>query len=221
MSLKMSEISEGGTGGGGRVEEGTHVARIGAIVEIGVQPMEDHITHQPKPSQPRVIFSYVFPTMKVEYEDKDGAERSFCRSLYKEYTVSKYSMSNLAKLLNGLGKNKIENLNELLGMAVMVSVGTTSGGKAKVAGVMPMVSGMDAPELGASPYSFDFDEPTEKDFFAVPSWLQNKIVAAENYTGFVTTFQGEDVPFDATETIAQPTTGAVTKEEAEEDEDWS
>jgi hypothetical protein len=67
MSLNINEMPEGNGDSLGRVEEGTHPARIGAIIELGVQPQTDHITGAPKKPQPRVMFSYVFPD-QVSYE---------------------------------------------------------------------------------------------------------------------------------------------------------
>ena len=182
MSLNINEMPEGNGDSLGRVEEGTHPARIGAIIELGVQPQTDHITGAPKKPQPRVMFSYVFPDQVVEYEDKETKEKkSFVRNIFKEYTVSKFEQAALMKLLNGLGKKDINSLTELLDYPLMVSVGTTGGGKAKIAAAMPLIQGMTVEPLPYEPISFDFDHPTEEDFAKVPAWIQGKITSALNY----------------------------------------
>lgn len=194
MSLNLNEMPEGNGDSLGRVEEGTHPARIGAIIELGVQPQTDHITGAPKKPQPRVMFSYVFPDQVVEYEDKEtGEKKSFVRNIFKEYTVSRFEQAALMKLLTGLGKKDIQSLNELLDYPVMVSVGTTSGGKAKIAAAMPLIAGMEVSPLPYDPISFDFDHPTEADFAKVPQWIQGKITSALNYDASGAT-EGQPAP---------------------------
>jgi hypothetical protein len=115
------------------------------------------------------MFSYVFPDQVVEYEDKETKEKkSFVRNIFKEYTVSKFEQAALS-------------LTELLDYPLMVSVGTTGGGKAKIAAAMPLIQGMTVEPLPYEPISFDFDHPTEEDFAKVPAWIQGKITSALNY----------------------------------------
>lgn len=180
MSLTLAEMKSGTNFG--RVEEGTHMARIIQVVDFGVQPQTDWKTGEATKSQPKVMITWEFPTSRMEIE-KDGVTTEYPRWLGKEYTASNSEMASLMKLIKAI-KPDLVSLDELLNMPCMVQVGTTSGGNAKVSGVMPAPGGVEVPALEAESSMFDFGDPTEDAFKSIKPWQQKKIIEAENYTGF-------------------------------------
>ena len=182
MTLKVSEMTTPREKGP-RIPEGTKMARICSIVDLGIQPQTDWKTKEVTKSQPRVLISWELPTETIDIEDEDGNVTTKPRWISKEYTISSYEMSNLYKLIKVL-KPGIETLDELLGMACMVTVGSTENDNAKVTAVVPVPDGMPVADLEQDGRYFDFDSPTKAGFTVQPEWVRDNITGAENYTGF-------------------------------------
>jgi len=166
-----------------RIEEGTYMARIVAIIDLGLQAQTDWQTGEPSESKKRVLITWELPTERISITDEDGEVEDLPRWISKEYTLSNYEQSNLMKLLSGLAPD-IKDLQELLDRQCMISVGSTSGGNAKVTGVVKPPMGMDVPPLENDSSYFDFDSPDEDLFKSQIGWIRQKVMDAENYTGF-------------------------------------
>ena len=166
-----------------RLGEGTYMARICSIVDIGVQPMTDWQTHEPTESKPRVLITWTLPTETVEREQEDGTVENIPRVLSKEYTLSNHEKSNIVKLVMAL-KPDCKVLNELLDIETMVSVGSTVNDNDKVVSVVKSPKGMTVDALPHPPIFFDFDDPNQENYMFLPHWIQGKIKDAENYSGF-------------------------------------
>lgn len=166
-----------------RVADGTYMARISSVIELGVQPMTDYQTKEPTAPKPRLLITWELPTETMSIEHNDGTVEELPRLISKEYTASAHEKANLTKLIASL-KPGIKSLTELLDLTCMLSVGSTSTGNAKVANVVPSMKGMPVPELSREAYSFDFDAPDEETFLLMPPWIRTKLIDAENYTGF-------------------------------------
>jgi len=179
MSLVLSEMKGNDFG---RIEEGTYPARIAQVVDFGVQPQTDYQTGEPTKSKERLMITWEFPTERIELENDEGTQ-SLPRWLGKEFTISPSEMSNLMKLVSSLAP-RASSLDELLNMPCSVQVGSTSGGKAKVVNVAPIMKGMEVAELENDSTYFDFSHPNEDLFKVLPLWQRNKIKDAENYNGF-------------------------------------
>lgn len=174
-----------------RVPEGTYMARFASIIDVGIQPQTDWKTGAETDPKPIVLITWELPTEKIEVKHNDGSTEELPRLISKEYKLSANEKSNLMQLITAL-KPGIENLSEFLGMDCMVSVGSTSTGKAKVVNVVKAPSGMPIPELSGEPVNFDFDDPQEDLFLKLPSWVQVKIKGAINYNGFADTWTQEE-----------------------------
>lgn len=163
----------------GRVEDGTYPARLVQIIDLGVQPQTDWQTGEDKDPAPRAIFTFELPTERIEVKDEDKP-----RWYSKEYTLSMGKNAALPKLIKALSpKGDVDTLPDLLGKDCMISIGTTSGGKAKITGVTKTVVGMKVPDLENKPSAFDFSEPDVDIYKTFPEWIRNKIKEAVNYPG--------------------------------------
>ena len=189
MSLALEDIKSGGEID--PIDEGTFPAIIQAVVTYGIQPQTDWKTKAPKPSEKRLAISFEFPTEAVEKELEDGTVVNVPRRLTKEYKVSSHKKANLMGLIRAVAPN-IKGLDELLGIPVSVTVGRTGTGKAKVAGVASLMKGVDAGELLKGSNLFDFYEPEEEAFKALPSFQQQVIIGADDYDGFAESWLPEE-----------------------------
>jgi hypothetical protein len=166
----------------GRVEDGSYPARIVRILDLGEQYSTDFKTGEIKTYedgnqviQHKVWIDFEFPTEQIEI---DGEQRP--RWLGKEYTVSSHEKAALVGLLKAAdpdGKKTLNgrNVKGLLGLPLMVTVGSTSGGKAKVGAVNRLMKGMTVDNLANPTLFFDLDEKNVETFATLPAWLQKRI----------------------------------------------
>lgn len=166
-----------------RIEEGTYMARISSIIDLGIQPMTDYKTGDPTESKARALVTWTLPTETVEVERDNGEVETMARVISKEYTLSNDDRSNLMKLITALNPS-IKVLSDLLNIESMVSIGSTVNGNAKVTNVVKAPAGMPIEALAREPVFFDFDAPNREAFDAQPNWIKDKILDAENYSGF-------------------------------------
>ena len=179
----------------GRVEDGTYPGRIVRIIDFGMQYATDYKTGEVKKYengndviQHKVWIDFEFPTETIEI---DGEQKP--RWYGKEYTVSSHEKAAIQHLLKaadpqGKATMKGRNVSGLLGLSLMVSIGSTSSGKAKVAGTTALVKGLSVPELANPTKFFDLSDPKEGDdvlFDSLPDWMKKRIK--------------EGVDFDSTE----------------------
>jgi len=166
----------------GRVEDGTYPARVVRIIDFGLQYATDFKTGEVKKYddgndviQHKVWIDFELPTETI---DIDGAKKP--RWYGKEYTVSSHEKAAIQALLkaadpDGKATMKGKNVVGLLGLPVMLTVGSTSTGKAKVAGITRLIKGMSVDPLANPTLFFDLDEATYKDFELLPEWMQKRI----------------------------------------------
>ena len=173
-----------------RIPEGTFMARISSIIDLGIQDQTDWQTGEPTDPKARVLVTWELPTETIEVEHNDGTKEDLPRLISKEYTLSNYDQSNLMKLI-GILKPKLVELTELLDMTCMVSIGSTSNGNAKITAVVQPPSGMPIADLSKPASFFDFDAPEEELFMSLPNWVRTKVRDANNYTGFADTWVAE------------------------------
>ena len=176
-----------------RIQEGTYMSRISALIDLGIQPQTDWKTGEPVASKPRLLLTWELPTEKITITHNDGEEEEVNRFISKEYTASNYEMANIVKLSNVMIAGD-KNLSMLLNVEAMVSIGSTSTGNAKVISCVKAPKGMPIPELSKGAQAFDFDEPDADVFKVLPAWVQTKITTAENYNGFADEWLEEKVP---------------------------
>lgn len=190
MSFDINDMQSGG-GNIDPIEVGSYPAIIQSLVSYGVQAQTDYQTGAPKPSEKRLALSFEFPTEAVDRELEDGTVVKVARRLTKEYKVSSHKKAGIMVLIRSVAPG-IENLKELLGKPVQVTVGRTSTGKAKITGVSPLMKGIDPGELLNGQVSFDFYNPDEAEFKRMPKFQQDMIRSAEDYNGFADSWVEED-----------------------------
>lgn len=124
---------------------------------------------------PKVYINFELPTKRI---DIDGVSKP--RWIGKEYTLSASQNALLPKVLSAAN---VEELPELLTKPVMIGIGVTSGGNDKIISVGTAMDGVDVPELENNSVVFDFDEPDQDAYSALPNWVQKKIQSATNFAG--------------------------------------
>ena len=164
----------------GRLEDGTHLARIVSIVDFGLQPQTDYDTKEPSDPKKTVMITFETPEERIDMEDKEGNKVSKPRWIGKEVKQSMHEKSTLFKIVNAVGKG-ISSLDELLNKPVMITVESTKTGNAKVTGENKPMKGMEVGELENEATFFDFDSPNLELFKSLPAWQQNKIKEALNF----------------------------------------
>lgn len=190
-----------------RIGEGTYMARVVNIIDLGKHVKTDYKTGQvvykdnEKVIEHRVFIQFELPSEKVVV---DGEERP--RWLAKEYNLSFFEKSALHGLIQATSYGrKFKTLNEMLGQPLMVSIGTTSGGKDKVVGVAPMMKGMQVPELENPSKVFDMDDPDMEVWEKLPNFIKEKIT--------------ESIDFDGSELAAKLANTKANEESSDEDLD--
>lgn len=196
MSLKRSEISKPSKAfDNGRLEDGNHLARIVSVIDLGLQPQTDWQTKQPTDPKKIVMITYETPDELITYKDKEGNEVTKPRWISKDYNLSFHEMAALSKLVNAV-KPDLESLDELLNIPVMITVGSTATGNAKITAVSKPMKGTEVKELFGDAFHFDFSEPDMELFNGLLAWQQKKVKEALDYNGFA----DGDVPVDSTGT---------------------
>lgn len=172
----------------GRVEDGAYPARIVQIIDFGLQYETDWKTNEVKTYDDgnpmikhKVWINFELPDEKIEI---DGEEKP--RWYGKEYTVSAHEKSALYALLKavdakGDATNKGRNVRGLLGLPAMVTIGSTSTGKAKISGVSAVPKGLQVGSLANDEGFFDLDSEDVDAFEALPNWMKERI---KNGIGF-------------------------------------
>lgn len=188
----------------GRVEEGTHPARIVQVIDLGTQIQTDWksgevLTYEDSGdviTKKEVMVTFEFPNETIEI---GGEEKP--RWLSKRYTNSLHEMASLTKLVKAVEpkfKGSQYDLTDLLEKPVMATVGTTSGGKAKITGTTSVPKGFDVPELQNEAKVFGMDDPDQEVFDSLPNFLQemiNKSLERTPGESFAGNDPDEDTPF--------------------------
>lgn len=177
MALKIAPTSKK-KADNGRVEDGTYVARIVQIIDLGLQQQTDYKTGEVKTwddgnpkIMPEVFITFEFPTERI---DIDGESKP--RWLSKRYTVSLHEKSALTGLIkaadpSGL-KGKTYDMTRLADKPVMVSVGSTVNGNAKVTGVSAVPKGLNVDPLENDVVIFDSSDMDMDIYNSLPAFIQ-------------------------------------------------
>lgn len=171
----------------GRVEDGTYMARLVQMIELGDHE-EQKFQSEETVVRSKLWLTFELPTETFEVTTEEDGVVVKPRWISKEITISGHEKSTLVQWVKALdptgevskgGRDAVK----LLGQPCMVTVGTTSGGNAKITGVAPMMKGMDVPELANEANAFDYDAPDKAVFDKLPAFLQEKIETALNRPG--------------------------------------
>lgn len=176
MSLVIGK-SSGGSQDFGRIEDGTYVARLVQVIDLGQQEITDWKTKEFKGYGHRLWIVFEFPTEKITI---NGEERP--RWQGREYALSFHEKSGLTKLVNALDpQGKAKTLPELLGSPAMVTIGSTSGNNAKIENVVSLPKGFQVDDLENPAKALDLSEPDLEVFESLPDWLKEKITSSKDF----------------------------------------
>ena len=169
-----------------QAQEGTHVARLLGIIDLGHQP--------PFPYQGKTVESmwkYEFVYELVDHHMEDGRPFVVSEELNnknaEDEKKKKYSTLVLrAKSLMGKDyKTGLLDPEEMLGHPCMVTVEYDDGGYAKVKGqaaVGPIPFGMTVTPITNETYFWDMDDDLDMELWdKMPEFKQNKIKSALDY----------------------------------------
>lgn len=181
MALGKGKISSGGSFE--RIGEGTYPARIARLIDLGIQRDEYQGVVS---TRPKVLIEFELPTERGGSGDKE-----FAKTVLKEMTLSfgggiDKGLGTIVKAaIPGTTKATLGNtdLSVLIGKAVSVTIGTTSGGKDKVTAITSLMKGMTIDEVSDRAVLFDFDDPTIEAYASLPGFVHNKLKEALNYSG--------------------------------------
>ncbi len=180
--------------------EGSHVARLYSIVEIGHVPgFQDQIQH-------KLRFTWEVPGEMREF---DGVEKPMV--IGAKYTVSLAEKSNLLPIVEGmtgaLSEEDRENfdLKSLLGNVCMISVvhRVSKGGNKypAVLNTMKLPKGVQAPEPINPTVYLDWGDSFDQEAFnALPGFIREDMQASEEWkkrngvSGSETDFKGFEYP---------------------------
>lgn len=165
--------------------EGTHVARLLGITDLGHQ---DGFTYQGKEIDSS--WNYEFTYELVNHDMEDGRPFVVSETVPNkdwENTATGMSTKLVARCKSILGKEYrlgVEDLSKILGGACMVTVAHNDKGYSKIPGTAAVGSvpfGMEVKELHNQTYIFDMDDPDMDLFEAMPDFKKEKITGALNF----------------------------------------
>lgn len=182
----------------GRIADGTYVGIVQAVIDLGDQVCKDWQTGQPLTWEDgnimikhKVWITFEFPSETFELTDADENTETVPRILGKEFVVSMHEKSTLRKVIEACNP-KATMLDDLVGTACIVTVGSTSGGKAKLTGYTPIMKGVEVPEPMLEPVVFDQDKPDMEVLEKLPKFIQDMAKEGLGIEEAPTT--GDDVP---------------------------
>ncbi len=172
------------------IKQGNHPAYLYSIVYLGTQISE----YQGKETQrQRIWIEFEFPTITVEYEDKEsGEKKSFVKTKGMELTLSLSEKGNLLPFIEGfIGRNlTAEELQgydvcELIGKPALVNIThrqSKDGSKTydTIASVNPPIEGMQMPEQ-VNPSREIGKSEWEEEMENLPEFIQAKIKESNEY----------------------------------------
>lgn len=166
------------------IKEGTHIALLAALVDLGVQPGSAKF---PRPKR-KVFLGFEFPNIMVTYPGKDGKpDETVPARASKWMALSMHEKSSFRKLVEGLRGKKFASdqeasnfdVKELLGIPTMASVSHKVVGDATYVEVntcAPLLEGMTFDKkLSRAPLFFDTDTYDLDVFKTLPPFLQDSI----------------------------------------------
>ena len=184
MSLKIAELKQPSKRTDfGRLDDGNHLARIVSVIDVGLQEQTDWQTKEKTDPKKIVMITFETPDEHITIKDKEGNEEQKPRWISKDYTLSFHEMAALRKLVDAISPD-IEGLDELLNTPVMINIGSTITGNAKIVGVSKPMKGTVVGELQNDSFHFDFSHPDMELFNGLLKWQQEKIMSALDYDGF-------------------------------------
>jgi len=165
-----------------RVGDGTYTARIVNIYRLGTQT--DEYQGEEKVGK-KVWITYEIPSKTIEI---NGEKRPMWVS--QNVAESGHEKAWLTRIIMAIGE-PVERLEDLIGKAVTVQVGTTAGGNDKVAAIsgVPAEFRASIPPLANEPMFFDIDNPDMDVYNNLFPFLKEMISSAPEWKGASNPFE--------------------------------
>tara|TARA_S200002703_G_scaffold21157_1_gene17673 strand:+ start:4581 stop:5177 length:597 start_codon:yes stop_codon:yes gene_type:complete len=182
------------------VPEGSHVARLYGIVDLGTQDT----FYGPKK---QVAMMYELPDETHVFREEDGPQPMGRHRIDPASLNEKSNLLKQLKALNGKAFTAKElaagiTLEDQLGKPCLVSVVHRKGKDGQmydnIDSVTALPKGMEAKELTNEPYNYDICE-SNAGWDRVPEWMKNKIKESPEY---ISTFGGQDEAIESEATSA-------------------
>jgi hypothetical protein len=174
---RYASAPEGGSGDFQDVEPGNYAGRCYRIIDLGTT--HEEFEGEVKPRN-QVMISFELPDEKMN----DG--RPFSVSLW--VTNSLHEKATLRKVLETWRKRPFTaeelgrfDLQTILGVTGMVTVGKTAKGRAKALGVGPLPKGLVCGDPVNPKQSFWLDEFTLEKYEALPEGIQGLVAKSDEY----------------------------------------
>ncbi len=183
LNMTPSSMPSTGSSSAPVIETGVYPGVISLIADLGIQKNKK-FDSKDKPDESctdddydighQLWYSFTLPTERYLVEDADGEQVERDAVVGAQYKVSKSDKSNLIKMYKAVVKDG-RTFGSMLGMAVTVTTGLTSGGKAKVVNVAgPMRGSQVAPPLREPLLVTEYDWVNVDDL-EIPDFLKTMI----------------------------------------------
>lgn len=168
------------------VPAGNHVARCYSMIEIGTEEQE---FQGKKKSLYKVRVTWELPNERKVFDPAKG-EQPF--SISKDYTLSMFDQANLRQDLESWrGKAFTEeeakgfDITKLIGVPCLLNIVHVLSQKgseySKIAGVTPLIKGMNCPPQINPSFVFAFDEWDDQKFAGLPEFIRKRIEATPEF----------------------------------------
>lgn len=168
------KLNKGGSSSMERPEDGSYMARVVGIVDLDHQPAFFYGAN----NENEIEAGY---KIQIIYE-LPGQLTSEGKPFHVSEEVNNKT-GERAKLTKRMEAFNVSNLEDALTKPVMVQVGSTAKGNAKIANVAPAMAGVPVGELENTPYMFIFDTPDLGMFEIMPKYIQRKVTKSLNFDG--------------------------------------
>lgn len=179
--MALTFKAKGGSGDFKTAPAGNHIAVCNLVADLGIQPGSGLY---PDPKH-QVILRFEFPAERVDYQDKDGKNKSGPQITYWTFTASMHEKANLRKQLEGWRGKKFSDdeaevfdVSKLLAKACLLNlVEKVKGDKVYVnpaaLSALPRGTNAPAPEMPILYYG----EDDKSQFEELPQWIRDKITS--------------------------------------------
>jgi hypothetical protein len=179
--MKLSTKESNGDFEKAIIPEGTFLARLCSIIDLGTQYSEKY-----EKSNRKVELSFEIPECKHTFKEEDGEQPL---RIAKQFTSSLGSKAALRKTLDSWGIDlsaDMFSLDSLIGKLAMVSVKHNVVGDKTYANISAVTSVHKMLKDSAEPafheqVMFDLDEFEQGKYDALPQWKQEKIAESPEY----------------------------------------
>lgn len=168
------------------IPAGAHIARCVAQYDLGTQLVNWQGVEK---EVRKVLISWELPSVRIDISRDGGESENLPRLISAQYTASLSPKGNLRKMLEGWrgrpftgDELKGWELNSVIGVPCQLNVQhNESNGRtyANVAGVMPLIAGVECPEQETPSTTYEIAEAVVPD--STPNWIESIIARSKEW----------------------------------------